>query len=157
MKYTFILLTCLLAFTNCGTQKKATSAAGGKKTVKYKADSPNDILDGNKFIIKTVSTDSTYGYTEANPIRVGATSPANERRYLNSIYGPQGQVLKYERAGSCCDFKTPNGMLNETGLLDMYEVTYHGLEEPVLLYLDMYDYAPLAAPVGFTLKASSKI
>jgi hypothetical protein len=37
------------------------------------------------------------------------------------------------------------------GLLDLYEVTYEGLEQPVILYLDMYDEGPVAAPAGFLL------
>ena len=48
-------------------------------------------------------------------------------------------------------------MFNNGALLDTYEVTYDGLKEPIVLYIDMYDYGPLAAPKGFTLKASSKI
>lgn len=156
MKYAFLLGFCLMFLSSCGTQKKAMASSERQKMTKFKAEPPNSIIAGDRFIIETTSTDETYGFTEKNPIRVGGTSPANERRFLNSIFGPEGQKLTYERLGSCCHFKTPNGML-DTGLLDMYEVKYEGLKEPVVIYIDMYDYAPLAAPKGFTLKASTKI
>ena len=39
------------------------------------------------------ATSRDYGYTEANPIKVGGGS-AGERRYLNSLRGPQGQVIQ---------------------------------------------------------------
>jgi hypothetical protein len=37
-------------------------------------------------------------------------------------------------------------------MLDMYEVTYEGLEEPVTLYLDMYRREEPRAPTGFSLE-----
>ena len=36
------------------------------------------------------------------------------------------------------------------GLLDRYEVTYPGLEKPVVLYLNYYDYERPKIPVGFS-------
>ncbi|MBC6993599.1 2-dehydro-3-deoxyphosphooctonate aldolase [Lewinella lacunae] len=114
------------------------------------------MIDGNRFIITEVSTDPTYG-SEANPVRVGGRSPSNERRFLEALYGPEGQELQYVRQGSCCFFKTKNGLLNDGALLDIYEVTWEGAPEPILIYIDMYDYAPLKAPKGFSLKKSSKL
>jgi len=37
------------------------------------------------------------------------------------------------------------------GLLDKYEVKYRGIEKPVLLFLNMYDYEQPVAPMGFTV------
>ncbi|MEL6614719.1 MAG: hypothetical protein AAFQ43_03225 [Bacteroidota bacterium] len=96
-----------------------------------------------------------YGYTEAQAIRVAGLAdrgPASERAYLDRLRGPMGQAIEYERQGSCCAFETPRG-IGGIGLLDMYEVTYEGLDEPVMLYLNMYDppEGDLKAPAGFKL------
>jgi len=103
--------------------------------------------------VTIVSTDNTYGYTEGNPIKVGGTEsgPANERKYLNTLAGPNGEEISYVRVGSCCPFNTPNGLMGG-GLLDRYEIKWSGQTAPVYLYLNMYDKEELKAPVGFTIK-----
>ena len=45
--------------------------------------------EGNP-VPKKQSDDPTYGYQEANPIKVGG-GPANELRFLKSLRGPNGQ------------------------------------------------------------------
>ena len=99
----------------------------------------------------------TYGYTAEDPIRCGGdegirSGPARERDYLNRLRGPNGEDVGFMRQGSCCHFETPNGILG-TGLLDMYEVWYDGIDEPVILYLNMYDphEGEVVAPQGFLL------
>jgi hypothetical protein len=103
--------------------------------------------------VKETTTDSSYGYSEKNPIKVGGfnNGPANQRAYLNSLTGPNGEALSYNRSGSCCHFETkssPYGM----GLLDKYQVTYQNKKDTVTLYINMYDKGPLKAPVGFKFK-----
>lgn len=101
-----------------------------------------EFIDVQTFGICTVSTDDTYGYTEANPIKVGGgfmDGPARERAYLDNLLGPNGESLSYVREGSM-----PSG----DTILDVYRVTGDGLD--VTLYLDEYTYSPLQAPVGFT-------
>lgn len=39
------------------------------------------------------------------------------------------------------------------GLLDIYEVSYEGLEKPVVIYINMYDAGELKAPVGLKYKS----
>lgn len=118
---------------------------------------------GNRplMIIFEVSQDKTYGYTSENPIKVGGFSekdgPYNEMRYLNSLYGPHGEIIRYDREGSCCFFRTPNGIEGIAGLLDRFKITYKGLKEPIFLYLNMYDYEEPMAPYGFTVKTNIKI
>jgi len=91
-----------------------------------------------------IATDSTYGYTKENAIRVGEGGdlfggPARERAYLDNLRGPAGEPISYERTGS----------LNfEDTILDEYVIT--GLASPVTLYLDIYKFEELKAPVGFT-------
>jgi hypothetical protein len=92
---------------------------------------------------------SGYGYTPEDPIKVGG-GPRGEHEYLQWLRGPEGQRLRYKRLGSCCGFKDSSLPMGG-GLLDMYEVTYDGLENPVRLYLDMYRREDPRAPAGFRL------
>jgi hypothetical protein len=90
------------------------------------------------------SSDATYGYTQDNPIKVGGDifgGPARERAYLDHLRGPEGQAITYQRLGSTGYGDT---------ILDIYEVSYDGLAEPILLYTDMYVFEDLFSPVGFT-------
>lgn len=87
---------------------------------------------------------SGYGYTLEEPIKVGGGT-RGQREYLKGLRGPKGQELRYERRGSC------SGPPSVGGLLDMYEVTYDGLEKPVTIYLDMYNREDPRAPAGFLL------
>lgn len=111
------------------------------------------LLNNQMFKLTTISTDATYG-SESNPIKVGGVTsnegPTNERRFLNALAGPDGEEISYHRKNSCCPFKTKNGFQN-VGLLDHYEVTYEGLEKPISIYINMYDYGKLEAPMGFTI------
>ncbi|ASB51119.1 2-dehydro-3-deoxyphosphooctonate aldolase [Alkalitalea saponilacus] len=104
-------------------------------------------------LISHYSDDPTYGYAKENPVMTGggADRVLNQRRYLNALTGPEGQYVSYRRLGSCCMFKTKNGTFGDTGLLDMYELTYDGIQEPVILYINMYDSDTLQVPVGFRL------
>jgi hypothetical protein len=90
-----------------------------------------------------VATDKTYGYSKDNPVRVAGDwmeGPARERAYLDSLCGPDGEQVSYQRLGS-------EGY-GET-ILDKYEVTYEGANKMFILYIDMYEFEPLMAPVGF--------
>ena len=99
------------------------------------------------------STDSTYGLTEKNPIKVGGGEggPISERKYLNSLSGPNGETVTFDRIGSCCFFKSKSSPMGG-GLLDKYSVTYKGKKDAVVLYLNMYEKGKLMAPVGFMMK-----
>lgn len=92
---------------------------------------------------------SRYGYTQEEPIKVGG-GPQGEREYLQFLRGPEGQEVQFERQGSCCGFDDDTLPLG-FGMLDMYEVTYDGLETPVTLFLDMYRREAPRAPAGFRL------
>jgi hypothetical protein len=67
--------------------------------------------------------------------------PSREEAYLAALRGPEGQELTYERTSS-----------QESGgsILDIFEIQYAGLGEPVKYYFDEYSYDELLAPVGFT-------
>lgn len=98
-----------------------------------------------------VSDDPAYGFTMEQPVEVGGGPmfvAARERRYLEALRGPGGEVVRYKRSG------TASAKPNALPILDVYEVTYAGLEKPVTLYLDAYHFDDaLRAPAGFTCGA----
>lgn len=126
-----------------------------EKTLNYGSPKvEQELVADDMFRITIHSQDSTYGYTQENPIMVGGGTigPLNERRFLNALTSPDGDIILYKRLGSCCKFYTENSLFDsDSGFLDKYEVKYRGLEEPVILYLNMYDSDTLRVPVGFKL------
>jgi hypothetical protein len=96
-----------------------------------------------------------YGYSRANPIRVGGgldNGAASERAFLATLRGPGGEPVKYLRLGSCCPYPVataPGGR----AALDAYELTYAGRAEPAVVYLSMYELDAPRAPEGFVQHA----
>lgn len=92
-----------------------------------------------------VETDTEWGYSKAKPIKVGGSpmyGPARQRQFLQALVGPGGQAVSFKRRGSL-DSGDPRI------ILDLYEVTYEGLEKPIELYLDLYRWETPRAPAGF--------
>lgn len=86
-----------------------------------------------------------YGRSAAHPIQVGGGpmyGSARQRRFLDSLTGPRGQPVRYERNVSTST--APDGTL-----VDSYAVTYDGLDTPVTLVLDWYHVTEQFAPAGF--------
>ena len=139
----FLIFSCL---AGCRSSKKTSSSSS--QSAKHA-----DILDDETYKLTAVSEDDTYAFSEKNPVRVRGvgSGPKNERRFLNALLGPNGEVITYVRRGSCRSFKTLNGLAGR-GLLDMYEVRYNGLEKPLIIYINMYNAGKLKAPKGFTYR-----
>jgi hypothetical protein len=108
-----------------------------------------------RFEVTDTATDTTYGYSQGNPIRVGGyvqgQGPANRDRFFKALRGPQGQPVTYVSNGSCCPFKTDDSAA-PVGLLEVLVVTYNGSERPAILYVDMFNFQSPRAPVGFTVE-----
>jgi hypothetical protein len=155
MKNKFALLFTLLAGitgADSYSQTPATDgpvAEGNPTLKKQKA----KLLDDNTFLLEGITSDSTYGLTPGNAVKVGGvdSGPKNERRYLNGLLGPDGQKVSYRRISSCCPVESKNGMMG-LAMLDKYEVKYDGQEKPVIIFINMYDPGILWAPVGFTFR-----
>jgi tetratricopeptide (TPR) repeat protein len=104
-------------------------------------------------LTKTADNDK-YGFTSEKPIKVGTGpdgGPANQRAYMNLLRDQQGKPIKYERLGSCCDYKSENGFLG-LAMLDKYEITYlneKGKEKKPVIYISFYDYDELQILFGF--------
>lgn len=130
MKKLLISTLTVIILSSCGTAKSNAERSADSST-----------------------SDSTYGFTEKNPVKVGGVGngPLNERNYLNALTGPNGEKVSYERHGSCCEFKSKNSPFG-MALLDRYAVTYDGKKDTVTIYLNMYDKDKTMAPVGFKMK-----
>lgn len=152
-----LIIGCKSASKTTGKRYKEPPTIGGKSY----SESQASLRDHNTYVLTEISDDETYGYSKENPIMVGGVKteegPLNERRFLNALTGPKGEMVRYSRTGSCCPFKTPNGTFNNTGLLDRYEVTYEGLGKPVYIYINMYDFGELKAPKGFAINKSGNL
>jgi len=148
-----VILIALLP--GCASQKSSTNAGEPNTSRGHTRTIPVESIDANTYLLVVQSIDKSYGYTERNAIKVGSeggSGPLNERRFLNALLGPNGEAITYTRTGSCCAFKTPNGMIDNMGMLDRYSITVAGNSSPIILYLNMYDKGDLQIPVGFTAK-----
>lgn len=129
----------LLALCSCSSSKKVQTKE-------------NNILES--FVITEVSHNKCYGLTPKNPVEVGGSFESgayNERRYLNLLTGPNGEMISYYRAGSCCPIKSENGF-NGMAMLDNYRVTWENSKDTISIYINLYDKGELKAPVGFGFK-----
>lgn len=113
------------------------------------------LVDTQTFLLTEISEDETYGYSATNPVKVGGVDqmegPLNERRFINALAGPNGEKVSYYRLGSCCPMKSENSPFGEA-LMDNYRITWEGSKDTVSIYINMYEYDELKAPVGFTIK-----
>ncbi|MFD3002544.1 hypothetical protein ACFS7Z_19385 [Pontibacter toksunensis] len=148
-----LLAIGLMIATGCASSKSITSASTGQGDTRTKQ---VEYLNDDSYLLVDISDDPTYGYDKANPIKVGGakdrSGPDNERTFLNGLLGPNGEEVNYYRAGSCCHFKTPNGLMNNTGLLDLYRVSWSGASDTLDIYINMYDKGDLKVPVGLTAR-----
>ena len=141
-----LVCTAAVTFLACSSTKNSSSSN----------DIKTELLNNNTFLLKEISKDKTYGLSEKNPVQVGGVDadegPINERRFLNALAGPNGEKVSYYRAGSCCPIKSDKAMFGDKVMLDNYRVTWEGSTDTVSIYINMYDYGQLKAPVGFTIK-----
>jgi len=101
-----------------------------------------------------ISTDEKYGYEPNHKTAIKVGSIRNGYAYLRALLGPNGEPVQARRLGSCCGFKIKKG---SSGLLDKYEIYYQGIEKPIILYVNGYEYETPKAPIGFTFKTAEKI
>lgn len=148
-----LLYLGLFFAVGCASSKSASTANTGKGDTRTKE---VEFLDEYSYLLVEASEDLTYGYDKDNPVKVGGSKeqsgPLNERRFLNALLGPNGEEIQYYRVGSCCAFKTPNGLMNNSGLLDLYRVSWSGATDTLEIYINMYDKGDLKIPVGLSAK-----
>lgn len=143
----------LTILIGCASQKVGTTSTGRRGDTRTK---PIEFLDDNTYRLTETSDDKSYAYNKSNPVKVGGSNessgPKNERRFLNALLGPNGEEIKYFRAGSCCPFKTPNGLIGNSGMLDRYRVSWTGSSDTLDIYINMYDKGDLKIPLGLNAK-----
>lgn len=144
-----IVVSAACARKNIPVSASTTAKSGNTRTTTVES------LDANTYWLMEAAVDSSYGYAQTNPVKVGSkggSGPLNERRFLNALMGPNGEAIGYFRTGSCCPFETPNGLMGGRGLLDIYRVFIQGGRDTVSIYINMYDEGDLYIPSGFTAK-----
>jgi hypothetical protein len=145
----------ILTFSACSSAKRLQAPDTSSSSLGHTRSKEVAFIDESTYRLTDTTTDATYGYEMSNPIKVGGASersgPANERRFLNGLAGPNGEAIQYHRTGSCCGFRTPNG-INNIGMLDRYKVYWEGCKDTATLFINMYDKGDLKVPVGFSAK-----
>ena len=142
MEFKALIFIAVIILFSCSSTKKISK------------DYNHTLVDEYTFLITEISTDPTYGLSPENPIEVGGqdSGPLNERRYLNALSGPNGEVVSYYRAGSCCPIKSEKAIFGNKVMLDNYRVTWQGSNDTISIYINMYDAGKLKAPKGFGIK-----
>ena len=148
MKKILPFITLLLLCTSC------ISTQSTIKNMDDNAPIPR-LESNNTFVITEYSKDKRYGYEKEYPINIFYSNTKNEtinqQRYLNALAGPKGEKITYTKLESCCPFPTKRSEMG-AGFLDVYELKWEGQQNPVTLYLNIYENGVLMVPVGLTLK-----
>lgn len=103
-------------------------------------------------LLAAAADDPNYAYTQGAPVQIGGGFGAGSDRtykYLNSLRGPKGEAIKYDRVGTCCPFKSPNSPFDGEALLEVYQVTLPN-GDARRVYFDWYTEGRPLVPVGLT-------
>jgi hypothetical protein len=147
MKKTVLFIALLLIITSCGSIKSSI------KNVDNNA--PVPVVKNGAFVITAYSKDKKYGYDKDYPINIfyrgTSNDTINQKYYLNALAGPKGEKITYTKLENCCPFPSKNTDTG-AGFLDVYQLKWHGLKNPIILYLNIYERGQLMVPVGLGLK-----
>jgi hypothetical protein len=111
--------------------------------------------DGS-MVLTEISKDKKYGYQSSHKTAIKVGKVENGYAFLSALLGPNGEPVRFQRLGSCCRFKSETADFGY-GFLDEYEVYYQGLDRPMVLYINGYEYETPQCPVGFTFKTTDII
>lgn len=147
MKKTILFITLVLLVVSCGSIKSSI------KNVDDSA--PVPVVKNNAFVITSYSKDKKYGYDKDYPINIfyrgTKNDTINQKYFLNALAGPKGEKITYTKLENCCPFPTKNSDMG-AGFLDVYELKWEGLKNPIILYLNIYERGLLMVPAGLSLK-----
>ncbi len=105
--------------------------------------------------LEKAADDKNYGFSKELPVKVGSGpngGPANQRAYFDLLRDKMGKPIKYHRVGSAGFYKSKNGMLGGSAVIDLYEIIYlneKGKEKKVNVYISFYDYEEPMILKGF--------
>ncbi|MCW5874370.1 MAG: hypothetical protein KIS88_06955 [Anaerolineales bacterium] len=120
--------------------------AGGEQAFRTVLGTVSLTVDPSLSLECAISPTAGYGLSPEQAVKVGGSilgefnmnPTARVRAYFNTLRGPEGEMVGFERTGS---------VDTEDSILDAYRVETFTSE--VTLYVDMYNYEPLFAPQGF--------
>lgn len=154
-----LLPTLLLLTTACATTTKAPTEEpiGSSTTAVIDGQRITDEMIGRRrgemALTRTAGSDA-YGWSQMMPVKVGGGFGEGANRtyqFLNTLRGPNGEDVHYDRAGTCCAFKSPKSPFEDgAALLEVYVISYKGVETPRRLYFNWYDDGEMMIPKGLT-------
>lgn len=153
-----ILALAAIALAGCQTTQPSLAAGAAEPVIVSSLRSqgkgvPNGRSDSAAPYLRIrklpIATDPGYGYSAAKPIKTGPRDARLHLLYLNSLRGPKGEPVSYERRGACCEYEDKS-LPTGGGFLDFYDVQVDGGSATITIYVDMYRMGPPQLPVGFT-------
>jgi len=149
-KIVFLLFTSILMLSSCGSIKSTI------QNIDNSAIKPP--IKNKQFLLTEYDKDGKYGYDMDYPINLGFEnekySPKNVEYFFNSIGGPNGEKISYEKIDTCCPFPTKKSAVG-AGTLDIYQISFEGTEKKIILYLNIYEKGKVLCPKGFSIKNQS--
>ena len=122
----------LLLLTACASSRKSVSPAAEARGPVQSQPVPEVVA---------------YGLHPEDPVRVGWGNPGI-MAFFELLRGPEGQRVAWRRVGPCCGAEPDAPRAG----LEVFEVTYEGLDKPVRMYLDPHNGAAIHAPSGFIIQ-----
>jgi hypothetical protein len=100
-----------------------------------------------------VSADSTYGYTDTNPLKMKRGNPGNSIGYsydfLSGLATPDNRPLKFVQRYTVENPENNDDKPNSSDRqLDKYIFVTHEKNDTLTIYVDIYQKADLRIPVG---------
>lgn len=104
--------------------------------------------------LETISNDKTYGFSNKNPVKVGAGSNGgleNEQTYLDLLRDDSGHPISYVFKGKCCDYFSKKAQGGK-GFLSQYEINYklkNGTSKITTIFLNQFEFEQPKVLLGF--------
>ncbi|MEI7509517.1 MAG: 2-dehydro-3-deoxyphosphooctonate aldolase [Flavobacterium sp.] len=147
-KYNFVLCSVLTVLLISCVSTKSTLQNIDNKAIK-------PIVVNNQFILTDNAPDGKYGYDKNYPINLGFENEKfatkNIALFFNSLAGPEGEKITYDKVETCCPFPTKRNIMG-VGTLDIYNVLIDGNTKPLVLYINIYEKSKVLCPKGFSIK-----
>ena len=99
-----------------------------------------ETTDSGLFSACSIASDTSYGYTEDNPVKLGGGEANAEERaaaYFSALGGPYGETLTYVKVET---------IESNDANLDVYELDLSGT--PLTMYIDIDNYETPMSPDG---------
>ncbi len=146
-KINAILFIFIIGLNSC-TSTKSTLKNVDNSVVK-------PIILDNAFLINEKSADGKYGTNKDYPINIGFDnenlSAKNISYFFNTLLGENGEKITYKKIDDCCPFPTKRSFMG-AGLLNVYEISFEGIDKKINLYFNIYDKGKILCPNGFIIK-----